>query len=299
MSPLPPADLPLAAFVEGLLDGRVADAAALQAATRELSSAGGGPFRCDVQGGRFSLLPVDTTLPPGFDDAAQERFLAALHRVVASSVPGSVEGNLRCRLVFADEVTETLFVVRGDRIEPLSRRRPRTPDDAVPAMPAAPPTPFGLRRRELAWIAPLLLLAGAAAAWQGGWIDRVLAARAEGLQRDAGPFSTMLAFDVERSWGNYHVTLRRGADYPTTPQAVEDRRRGAADHAASTATSIVGDGRELYVQVVDGAGHVLAETRVDVRPLLTAADAVVTTTLPGRIGAAAMRLSITAAPRPQ
>jgi len=299
VSPVPPADQPLAAFVEGLLDGRVADADALQAATRELSSAGGGPFRCDIQGGRFSLLPIDTPMPPGFDDAAQDRFLAALQKVVAGGVPGSVEGNLRCRLLFADEVTETLFVVRGDRIEPLSRRRPRTPDDTVPAMPAAPPTPFGLRRRDLAWIAPLLLLAGTAVAWQAGWIDRVLAARADGLQRDAGPFGTMLAFEVGRAWGNYDVTLRRGADYPATPQAVEERRRAASDHAAGAATSIVGDGRELYVQVVDDSGHVLAETKVDVRPLLTAAEAVVTAKLPGRIGATAVRLSITAAPRPQ
>jgi len=295
----PPPGTPLAAYVEGILDGRVADADALQAATNELSRAGAGAFRCDVQGGRFSLLPIDTRMPSGFDDAAQARFLAALQRLLAAAEPGSVEANLRCRLVFADEVAETLFVVRGAGIEPLTRRRPRTSNDVVPASNAVPELPFGLRRRELVWIAPLLLLAGAAAAWQAGWIDRVLAARAEGLRREPGPFGAMLAFEVERSWGNYRVTLRRGADFPTTPQAVEALRAAATDLAVGTACGIVGEGRDLFVQIVDDGNHVLAETRVDLRALVAAADAAVEAKLPGRIGATTVRLSIVAGARPQ
>jgi PAS domain-containing protein len=129
-----PAGAPTSAGIEGILDGRVGDADALQRAVAELGQSGAGPFRCDIQGGRFSLLPVDTQLPPGFDAAAQARFLDALQAVVAAAQPGSIETNLRSRMVYADQVAETLFRVRGASIEPLTRLRPRTAADA-PALP--------------------------------------------------------------------------------------------------------------------------------------------------------------------
>lgn len=295
----PPTGAPLAAYVEGILDGRVGDAAKLLEATAALGRTGAGAFRCDIQGGRFSLLPVETSIPgSGFDDDAQARFLAALQHLLAGAVPGTVEANLRCRLVHADEVAETLFVVRGDRIEPLTRRRPRTPADVVPAVVAAT-SPLGLRRREALWLAPVLLLAAVVVAWQGGWIDRVLAARAETLRIDTGPFGAMLAVSATRSWGNYEVSLRRGADYPATPQVLAERMAGQTEHAMRTACSIVGDGRDLFVQVVDAGQKVLAEVRADVRPLLTGADAVVVAKLPGLMSATGVRLSVVAAPRPQ
>lgn len=295
----PPTGVPLAAFVEGLLDGRVADGNLLVTATAALGQAGAGAFRCDIQGGRFTLLPLETRIAGGFDTAAQARFLQALEQVLAGAQPGTVEGNLRCRLVHADEVTETLFVVRGDRLEPLTRRRPRTPADAVDTLPREPQLPLGLRLREVAWAAPILLLVGLVFAWQSGWIDRVLAARAEALRVDAGPFGSMLATTVERSWGNYEVSLRRGADYPATPQAVEERQKLQTEHAERTALGIVGDGRDLFVQLLGGEQQVLAEGRADVRPLLAAADATVVVKLPGRMGATGLRLSIVQAPRPK
>ncbi len=197
----PAPDVPLAAFVDGLLDGRVADAAALRDAADALGRAGAGGFRCELQGGRFSLLPNDTRIAGPFDDRAQTRFLTALQELVRAAAPGSVETNLRCRLVYADEVAETLFVVRGDRVEPLTRRRPRTPADVVDATPtAAAALPFGLRRREVLWLAPLLAVLALVLAWRGGYVDRVFAARAESLRIDTGAFAAMLTATVERSW---------------------------------------------------------------------------------------------------
>lgn len=294
-----PRGAPLAAFVEGILDGRVADAARLRKAAERLGQAGAGPFRCDIQGGRFSLLPVDTAIPPGFDATAQARFLAALQGLLDGAHPGSIESNLRCRLLYADEVVETLFVARGAAIEPLSRRRPRTAGDFVPSIPDNAPLPLGLRRREMLWLLPLLLLAGLGLAWQAGWIDRVLAARAESLRHDPGPFQTMLAIDVARSWGNYEVTLRRAGGYPATQAALDERRAAAASPEERLAISIVGDGRELYVQLLTADGQVLAETRADLRALLAAPSASIAARLPGRIGAAAVRLSTVAARKPR
>ncbi|MBL8754856.1 MAG: hypothetical protein JNK15_16240 [Planctomycetes bacterium] len=298
-----PQGAPVAVFIEGILDGRVADGARLSEATRNLGTTGAGPFKLEVQGGRFTLLPVETMVAgASFDAAAQGRFLSALHDVLAAAVPGSVEANLRCRLVYADEVAETLFVVRGEQIEPLTRRRPATAADRgnVPAGQDATTLPFGLRRKEILWLAPVLLLLGVFFLWQGGWIDRVLTARAEDLARDTGAFGATLAFDVERSWGNYKVVLRRGADYPTTPSAIEAAKAAAKDDLVrTTAIGLVGDGRELFVQLLADDGKVLAETTADLRPLLASDTARVEATLPGQMGAATFRLSVTKAPRPQ
>lgn len=294
----PPSGPPLAAYVEGLLDGRLADAAALQQAVASLQSAGAGPFRSEVQGGRFSLLPAATQIEGVFDEAAQARFLQALQGITAVAVPGSVETNLRCRLVYADVVAETLFVVQKGQLEPLTRVRPRTADDGV-GVPRMPSVPFGLRRRELLFAAPLLLVAGALVAWQSGWIDRVLAARAEQLRTDAGPFGAMLQLQVEPSWGNYRVTVTRGPEYPANATALAARRDATEDLGLRAAVAAVGDGGALFVQLLGAEDKVLAEQRTELRPLLTAADGQLEIKLPGAMQATAVRLSLSKAPEPK
>ncbi|MFN8824304.1 MAG: hypothetical protein ACK501_05010 [Planctomycetota bacterium] len=295
----PPTGAPLAAFVEGLLDGRVGDATALQQAIANLQHAGAGPFRAEVLGGRFSLLPAATQVTGApFDEAAQARFLQALQGVAAAAAPGSVETNLRCRLVYADVVAETLFVQRNGALEPLTRVRPRTADDGL-GVPRAPAVPFGLRRRELLFAAPLLLLAGGLVAWQSGWIDRVLAARAEQLRTDTGPFGAMLQLRVEPAWGNYRVTITRGPEYPATTGALAARRDGTDDLVARAAIAAVGDGGAIFVQLLGPEDKVLAEHRTELRPLLTAVDGTIEAKLPGAMLAASVRLSLSKAPEPK
>lgn len=295
----PPMGPPLAAFVEGLLDGRVADAGALQLAIANLQHAGAGSFRAEVLGGRFSLLPATTQVTGApFDEAAQARFLLALQGVAAAAAPGSVETNLRCRLVYPEVVAETLFVVRDGKLEPLTRVRPRTADDRT-GVPGAAAVPFGLRRRELLMAAPLLLLAGGLVAWQSGWIDRVLSARADQLRTDAGPFGAMLQLRVEPAWGNYRVTITRGPEYPATTSALAARRDGTDDLVARAAIAAVGDGGAIFVQLLGPDDKVLAEHRTELRPLLTAADGTIVAKLPGAMQATAVRLSMSKAPEPK
>ncbi len=295
----PPTGVPLAAFVEGLLDGRVGDAEALQAAIARLQNAGAGPFRAEVLGGRFSLLPAATQVPGApFDEAAQARFLQALQGVAAAAAPGSVETNLRCRLVYAEVVAETLFVVRNGTLEPLTRVRPRTAEDGL-GVPRAPAVPFGLRRRELLFAAPLLLLAGGIVAWQSGWIDRVLAARAEQLRTDTGPFGAMLQLRVDPAWGDYRVTLARGAEYPANASALAARRDGTEDLVVRAAIAAVGDGGAIFVQLLGPDDKVLAEHRTELRPLLTSADGTIEAKLPGAMQATAVRLSLSKASEPK
>jgi hypothetical protein len=296
----PPSGAPEGLVVEGSLDGRVADAGALRAAVDDLGRAGAGSFRADVTGGRFSLLPVDTHVPAGrFDEDAQAAFVERLQRVVAAAQPGSVETNLRCKLVYRDQVAETLFVVRAGVVEPITRRRPRAADDGGALPPGHAADRLPVRRRELLWLAPVLLIVGLLVAWQSGWIDRVLAARAEGLQLDTGPFTDLLAITTERAWGNYAVELRRGAGYPTTPAALAARRDGSADLTERAACEVVGDGGALFVQLLRDDGEVLDEARVELRVLLADPAGVATARLPGRIAATGVRLSLSEARKPK
>lgn len=286
---LPPAGAPLAAFVEGVLDGRVDDAQRLQAAVADLSRAGAGAFRCELRGGRFSLLPLQPHLPPGsFGVAAQARFLDALQALVACAVPGSVETNLRCRLLYADEVVETLFVAKGNQLEPLTRRRPRTAEDAVPdgASSATSWLPRGPR-----WLLPTLLVLAALMLWQSGLFDRLLSPAAATLAIDTGPFGAMLAMRIERDSMQYTIELQRGPEFPSSPAALQQRLANVTDLEQLAAGRIVGDGRDLFVQLLDGERRVLAEDRVELRALLTP-DATVLAHLAGHRRAAAVQLAL-------
>jgi hypothetical protein len=295
-----PRGAPEGLVVEGILDGRVADAEALHAAVDELGRAGAGSFRADVTGGRFSLLPDDTHVPPDrFDEDAQATFVERLQRVVGAALPGSVETNLRCKLVYRDQVAETLFVVRGGVVEAITRRRPRTVGDAQALPPGDVAARLPVRRRELVWLAPVLLLVGLLVAWQSGWIDRVLAARADGLRLDTGPFVDMLAITTERSWGVYSVELRRAAGYPTTPAELAARRDGSANLTERAACEVVGDGGTLFVQLMSDDGQVLDEARVELRALLTDPAGVTTARLPGRMAASGVRLSLSEGRKPK
>jgi hypothetical protein len=291
-----PQGAPLAAFLDGVLDGRIGDAAKLRAAAAALDHAGAGAFQCEVTGGRFTLLPIATTVAQPFGADAQERFLAALQAIATAASPGSLEGNLRCKLVWADEVAETLFVARGGTLEPVTRRRPRVATDEVPA----PPTRgrlVGVRRREILWLVPVLALVAGAALWQSGVFARLFAAPAASLRTDSGPFDDLLALAIDSAAGDYEVTLRRGAGYPGTPQALAVRAAALTDLERRAACNLVGDGGDVYLELVDVAGAVLATTRIELRALLLAPDATVPARLPGHASADAVRLAIASRPR--
>lgn len=286
-------DTPIALLVEGILEGRVLEEDALRAAVARLSQCGAGVFKLEVTGGRFNVLPAETQVDAtSFDAAAQSDFLDRLQAVLDGAQPGSIETTLRCKMVFAHEVAETLFVVKGHQVEPMTRRRPPTADDAVAVAPATNDAMFGLRRRELMWLAPALLLLGSFFAWKSGWIDRVLAARAEEVQTESGPFGNMLAIELERSWGSYHVTVSRGPSYPTTPEALAALQEASKTLPERAACELVGNGGELFVQLQNAEGKVLAETRTELRALLTDDEGKAKAKLPGNMSADRVTLSL-------
>lgn len=289
----PPTGAPQRLSIEGILDGRITDASMLRAAVDALGQCGAGPFRVDLDGGRFSLIAEQPEHSgEGFDQAAQTLFLEHLQQVVDAADPGSVETNLRCKLVYPDQVAETLFSVRDGTVEPLTRRRPRSSRDAVPTLPSAPVG--GMSRKQLLILAPLVLVGGLLIAWQSGWLDRAFAASAEAITADAGPFGDMIDVTVERSWGNYIVTLKRGEAYPTTPASLAERRDAAESIADRAAVDLVGNGGELFVHLRNENGDVLHQARTELRALLADADGSVTARLSGHPGAHELVLSLSA-----
>lgn len=289
---------PLAIELGGILDGRTADPASLAAAARELGACGLGTFQCEQTGGRFSLLPESTELPgAGFDLAAQERFLAGLARVAECALPGSIECTLHCRLIGASEVVETLFVLKEGRLEPMSRTRPRSPQDRVPFPESAAAGALkGMRARDLALLALVLLLLGSLAVWRTGLVGRVLAVRAEALPLDNGPFGSTLALESKLSWGSYEVTLRRGTTFPQDPAQLAKLAADAPSLEERAAVTAVGDGGEIWVLLCDREGEVLEASSVSLRQLLLDAESKPQAVLAGHMEAAQIRLSMSSKP---
>jgi hypothetical protein len=147
-------------------------------------------------------------------------------------------------------------------------------------------------RRQAIWIAAVLLAAFGLAAWQSGYIDRILSRDPERIKVDTGPFGEDLAVVLDNTWGNYEVTRRRGPSYPTTEEAITKRREAAADLPHRAALGILSEGGTIYVQLRDGSGNVLASAAVELRALLGSTDGEVVVKLPGRIAARSVRLDL-------
>jgi len=284
---------PESLHINGLLDGRVLDESELRQAVATLSGCGAGTFHLDIQGGRFSIVPTEPDQPAeSFGPEAQQEFLAGLQAVADSAQPGSTELNLRCKLVYAAEVMETLFVVRGKAIEPVTRRRRRSEKDTAMQDPPQRPPLFGKNRREAIWLVAAGLLTCAFLAWQLGLIDRAFARPADQLVVDTGPFGDMLSIQTEFSWGNYVVTLRRGPGYPASASELAERKQDADDLVTRATYTLIETGGKLFVQLLDEDGRLLSEAARELRPLLE--DKPTKTELPGRSSARRLRLALNA-----
>jgi hypothetical protein len=294
--PVLPSGVPLAIEIDGILEGRIHTSEQILVLVRALDQCGIGSFQCDLNGGRFSLLPRETRIPGlAFSEAMQARFLDSLTNLIAIAVQGSVESTLRCRLVYAGQVAETLFVVRGSVLEPITRIRVRLPDEFA-ANPAggSKPLPFGLLRRELFILSPVLGILGLLTAWRVGLIDQLLAARAEQIEVDTGPFGKVLEMRFVRSWGSYEVEILRGVDFPKSPSAQEPKPADERSVAVRAACEAAASGGYGFLLMRNSSGKTVIAVRFEMRPLLVDANAVVKQTLPGRMDAAKIALSLTA-----
>jgi hypothetical protein len=294
----PPLDpgAPRFAWFDGIVEGRLGDAAAVREAASRANETGFGRMDVGVDGGRFSVLMDDTTVLASRMTDENRRALADALNAIAAAAGGPVESTLRCTEVFANEVRETLFLPDGGAVRALTRTRPVTDADRFRDPDAVAPPPPSMGRGRLAVVLAVLLVGFGVAAWTSGWVDRLLAAKTESLSVDTGPFSDLVAVSAEKSWGNYDVTLRRGPGYPVTNDRLAELRAKAGTPAERAAIDAVASGGDVWVRLEDAKGHGLAATRTDLRALLAAVDRTSEAELPGRMTAARIRLSIEAGP---
>jgi hypothetical protein len=286
---------PRFAWFDGIVEGRLGDAAAVRAAAARANATGFGRMDVGVDGGRFSVLMDDTTVPAARMTDENRRALAEALTAIAGASGGPVESTLRCTEVFSNEVRETLFLPEGGAMRALTRTRPVTDaDEFRNPQSAAPPPSMG--RGRLAVVLALLFVAFGVAAWASGWVDRLLAVKSEALSIDMGPFADFVSVAAEKSWGDYKVTLRRGPGYPVTNERLAELRAKAATPADRAAIDAVASGGDVWLRLEDAEGHALGIARTDLRALLAAADRTSETELPGRMSAARIRLSIEAGP---
>lgn len=286
---------PRFAWFDGIFEGRLGDAEAVRAAAARSNATGFGRMDVGVDGGRFSVLMDDSTVPASRMNDENRRLLANALAEMASASAGPVESTLRCTEVFRNEVRETLFLPEGGRIRALTRTRPVTDADLFRS-DAAPAPPPSMGRGRLAVVLLMLLIAFGVAAWASGWVDRLLSAKSEELRIETGPFADLVDVAVEKSWGDYKVTLRRGRGFPVENARLAELRANATTPADRAALDAVATGGEIWLRLEDREGRGLSATRTELRPLVSAADRTVEARLDGRITASRIRLSLEAGP---
>ena len=286
---------PRFAWFDGIVEGRLGDAAVMRDAAARANASGFGRMDVGVDGGRFSVLMDDATVPASRMNDENRRLFAAALTEIAGASAGPVESTLRCTEVFRDEVRETLFLPDQGAIRALTRTRPVGPAD-LRRSPDAPAPPPSMGRGRLAIVAALLLVVFGLVAWMSGWVYRLLAAKSEALVVDTGPFADYVDVSVEQSWGDYKITLRRGKGFPVESGRLAELRAKAATPADRAAVDIVAQGGRLWLRLLDPQGRSLAASSAELRPLVTDADRTVEVELPGRITAARVRLDLDAGP---
>ena len=282
--------------VDGIIDGRVADAAAIRSAVKKANGTGYSRLILEIDGGRFSILPEAAPIPAArMTPARRAAFFEGLCELVAAC-DGPAESTLRSTEVFDGVVHETLFVPGPDgrSLRALTRERPVTPEDLArvgsgtrpsPAIPAIPV-------RLVAILMPLLIVAIGLMAWTGGWIDRAFSTEASRIRVDTAVFGDLLSLEVTNSWGDHVVGLRRGRAYPRILADIERLRQEAGDPARRLVVDVVADGGPIWLRLEDKDGRGLAASRVDLRALVESEVSTVRVRLPGHRQAACVRIAL-------
>ena len=128
-----PADENAFLWFDGILEGPIGDRDALRAAVLRLDAIGIVNANLEIDGGRFSVLLDDRSkFMNRVTDNERTRLVESIQAIVDMSPSAErVESTLRCTEVNAQSVHETLFAVKGGKIERVSRARSANSDDLL------------------------------------------------------------------------------------------------------------------------------------------------------------------------
>jgi len=272
----------------GILEWRGGNTQDLQQIVARINRLGLAHAELDADGGRHSLLFDDRPVPgKQATSGALDRLVDGLQELIdASDDPHSAESTLHCSAIHPGEVVETLIGIENGSVHPVSRIRPRLIEETAHA-----PIRTVAWRKVLPLGAALLLVFGLYA-WKSGYLDRVFSAAPAQLEIDNGPFGDRLLVTIDRKWGNYEVTLRRGSAYPDTVEAMATDKASAKSIAEGAAIGIIADGGVVHVHLLDSRGKLLDSGTVELRALLEKSKGTAVAKFEGRIGAAQVRLAL-------
>lgn len=298
-SPRP--DEPLrGAWFEGLLEGAKGDPADFAAIVARIEALGLGAAKLDLDARRARLLLAEERVDAQrLTDTARRDLLSRLQDFLDATIePRQAESTLRCTEVFATRTRETVFKPIAGEVQCVARVRPKSlQDDArIPSI-LAPTTLAGLSLGTVGVLLAVVLVAFGGLAWQSGWVDRALAAEAESITLDAGPFEGLLVPTLDKHWGDYVVRLKRGPKFPETIEAVKTLEAETTNLAQRACIRAVADGAKIWAILRDSSGEALGSREVDLRPLVGQSDAVAEAKLPGRFGATKLVLSLDSGPK--
>jgi hypothetical protein len=287
---------PRFAWFDGILEGTASDPAAVHAAARRVNALDFVRMDVSVEGGRFTVLLDDHDVPSErLTDGNRSALIAALGEI-ARAAGGPVESTLRCTEVFAEGARETLFLPEAGSVRALTRTRGLTDADLGRGPGLAAHHDAHASRGLFLAVAALLLVALGLWLWAGGWFDRLLAAKPAALVLDTGPFGDLVAVEVDGTWGDYSVVLRRGAGFPTSNEAWDARRAGAATPLERAAVEVASTGGQVWVRLEDADQYVLTAAAADLRPLLADAARTVEVRLAGRISGVRVHVDLDRGP---
>lgn len=283
-------------IIEGTLAG--ADEGAIDAAIHAINRSGIIDVALDIDGGHFSVLADDAPRSlAAVDDRSREALLTALQDLL-DQLPdeATVESTLRCSECDGSEVRESLFAIVNGSFQAVGRSRPARPADLAILARHADSEPTGdalpFDRRLLPLVLVLIVAAGGIFLWQSGAIDRALAPTVDQMDRNRGPFEQLLDWDVTAEWGTYHITIKRGADYPVDQKKLDALLATTESMSDRAAINVVANGDTIYVRLVDKTDRVLVAKALPLRSLVTKEDGTEKVTMPGLMAGARLELAL-------
>ncbi|MEM6671201.1 MAG: hypothetical protein AAF726_00075 [Planctomycetota bacterium] len=291
----------------GVVEGRVGDPDAMRGVAEQITALGVVACDLEIEGGRFSLLFDDASVPgERLTLDAQNALVDGLQAILRSAAPGTVESTLRGALVYPTSVVETLFAVKDDQFVPVSRRRDLDEHDRAHA-----PDAGGERsasgdalarlgtKRGLALLA-LIVLASGLFAWNRGYFgllrDTLFSPDASELAQSTGAFGDALELSVEERFAMYVCTVRRGPAYPGDAEAADRLIDAAVTAEERAAAMAITGGGEIGVVLFDKNRNRLEVAPVALAPLLTDEGASVEVEVRSRLRGQRVELSVDTRP---
>jgi len=237
------------------LEGETLDRAELERIVSAIHRTRTAEAHLAFDGPRFSVLFDEAPLEGDrFEFARLADLVAEIQNLVdGARRPHKVESTLRCTAVYVDHVRETLFKPVAGEIRAISRSRELRAEDQRTFAASDDRLALLRGRRGATLILALALLAGLVV-WQGGIADYVLAPTAEEIRSDRGPFEGLLDLSIEKRWPGYVVTLRPGADYPSSPSESAALEAAATTNLRLAAIRAVSEGSEIQVRILSDRG---------------------------------------------